>query len=227
MIGLSEISKEEAARYMGVVGRADPQLERLLEDAEKMVLECIRPQYVCRELSISECDEGIALEGTPVIMRGNDIRKHLSGCGRAVLLAVTLSAEADKLIRRTAVSDMALSLAVDSLCSAAVEQVCDRAEEEIFAKLSAPYRTWRFSPGYGDLPLELQSDFLAALNAQRRIGLTATENSLLIPSKSVTAVIGLSDTPVTSGARGCALCSMRESCAYRQAGSSCSQMYKK
>lgn len=221
MIELSGISKEEAARYMGVRGKAEGQLAGLLEKGEELVLKSVRPQYVCREFAIEDNDEGVALAGTSVLMRGNDIRKHLSGCGKAVLLAVTLSAEADKLIRQTAVSDMALSLAVDSLCSAAVEQVCDKAEEEIFAKIDAPYRTWRFSPGYGDLPLELQSDFLALLNAQRRIGLTATANSLLIPSKSVTAVIGLSDQPVHKGAKGCALCNMRESCAYRMRGSLC------
>ena len=51
--------------------------------------------------------------------------------------------------------------------------------------------TPRFSPGYGDLPIELQRDFLTLLDASRKIGLTATESSMLVPSKSITALIGI------------------------------------
>ena len=118
-------------------------------------------------------------------------------------------------------TDVAESFAIDCLCSAAVEQVCDAAEEEIFSVIEAPYRTWRFSPGYGDLPLGIQGSFLKMLNAQRRIGLTVTDSMLLIPSKSVTALIGISDAPVSRGKRGCGSCNMRENCAYRRGGRSC------
>ncbi len=221
MMKLGEISQGEASRYMGVRGEPDERLKELLDRGEKMVLSCIRPQYVCRELPIEEREDGILLAGTSVLLTGNDIKKHLSGCRKAVLMAATLSGEADKLIRQTAITDMALSLAIDSLCSAAVEQVCNMAEEEIFAKIDAPYRTWRFSPGYGDLPLELQSSLLNVLNAQRRIGLTVTASDLLIPSKSVTAIIGISDEPVKQRAKGCAICNMRESCAFRISGRLC------
>ncbi len=221
MIALDDIPGDEAARYMGVRGEPDEQLLSLIEKGREMVLKAVRPQYVCREFNILEKEEGIVLAGTPLILPGQEIRKHLSGCSKAVLMAVTLSGEADKLIRQTAITDMALSLAIDSLCSAAVEKACDKAEEEIFSMIEAPYRTWRFSPGYGDLPLELQSDLAALLNAQRRIGLTVTSSSLLIPSKSVTAIIGVSDKPLGEKKKGCAVCSMRESCAYRRTGIRC------
>jgi len=221
MIALDNIPGDEAARYMGVRGEPDEQLLSLIEKGREMVLKAVRPQYVCREFNIEEKEEGIVLAGTQLVLPGQEIRKHLSGCSKAVLMAVTLSGEADKLIRQTAITDMALSLAIDSLCSAAVEKACDKAEEEIFSMIEAPYRTWRFSPGYGDLPLELQSDLAALLNAQRRIGLTVTSSSLLIPSKSVTAIIGVSDKPLGEKKNGCAVCSMRESCAYRRTGIRC------
>ena len=218
---LSPISKSEAARYMGVKGQPDPAVAELLDKAEKLVREKISPKYVYIETDVSFTDAGVVLGAMSEPLTGEDIKRHLSGCNKAVLMAATLTQEADKLIRQTAVTNMAQSLAVDCICSAAVEQICDRAEEEIFQRCSAPYRTWRFSPGYGDLPLSLQKSFLIALNAQRRIGLTVTENSLLIPSKSVTAVIGISDKPIVRGARGCAICNMRESCSYRAKGQKC------
>ncbi|MBO7473748.1 MAG: 5-methyltetrahydrofolate--homocysteine methyltransferase [Ruminococcus sp.] len=218
---LLPISKAEAARYMGVKGEPDSAVSELLDRAEKQVREVLRPKYVYIETDISITDEGVLLGAMIEPLTGDDIRRHLKGCDKAVLLAATLSQEADKLIRQAAVTNMAYSLALDCICSAAIEQVCERAEEEIFSKLSAPYRTWRFSPGYGDLPLTLQRGFLLALNAQRRIGLTVTDSSLLIPSKSVTAVIGISDVQVTKGSRGCAVCTMKDSCAYRLSGNIC------
>ena len=218
---LSPVSKKEAARYMGVKGEPDRVVMELLDNAEKLVREKIVPKYVYIETDVSFTDAGVILSAMSEPLTGEDIRRHLSGCNKAILMAVTLSQEADKLIRQSAVTNMAQSLAIDCMCSAAVEQACDKAEEEIFSRCQAKYRTWRFSPGYGDLPLSLQHSFLLALNAQRRIGLTVTENSLLIPSKSVTAIIGISDRPVERGSRGCTICNMRESCAYRAKGNRC------
>jgi hypothetical protein len=181
----------------------------------------IRPAYVYRETDIVLSENSVIADGMAAPLTGKSIVKHLAGCKKAVLMAVTLSAEADKLIRQTAVTDMAESLAIDCLCSAAVEQVCDIAEKEIFSGREGIYRTWRFSPGYGDLPLELQRDFLLAVNAQRRIGLTVTENSLLLPSKSVTAIIGISDKPVRHSGGSCPECNMRDRCAYNKNGTFC------
>ena len=218
---LLPVSKSEAARYMGVKGKPDSTIEALLDRAEKQVRQLVRPKYVYLETSVEFTDEGVVLGAVDEPFTGNDIRRHMKGCTRAVLLAATLSQEADKLIRQAAVNDMAGSLALDCICSAAVEQVCNRAEEEIFSSRQGIYRTWRFSPGYGDLPISLQQSILLALNAQRRIGLTVTDSCLLIPSKSVTAVIGISEAPVERGGHGCAVCSMKESCAYRATGTKC------
>ena len=52
----------------------------------------------------------------------------------------------------------------------------------------------RFSPGYGDFPLSAQKQILDGLEAGKRIGITLTEGYLMMPSKSVTAVIGVSRT---------------------------------
>lgn len=206
---------------MGVREVPAENIAGLLERCEKRVLDVIRPNYVYREAELEFTENGIRAGDMNELLTGSDIARHLAGCTKAVLFAATLSAEADKLIRQAAVTDVAESFAIDCLCSAAVEQVCDAAEEEIFSVIEAPYRTWRFSPGYGDLPLGIQGSFLKMLNAQRRIGLTVTDSMLLIPSKSVTALIGISDAPVSRGKCGCGSCNMRENCAYRRGGKSC------
>lgn len=221
MITLDSIPKHEAARYMGVKGEPSASVTELLDRLEPVVRAIIRPCYVFRETTVEHDEQGVHLGCMSVPLTGRSVAEHLKGCGKAVIFAATVSAEADKLIRRLAVTDMAESLAVDSLCSAAIEKVCDLAEEEIFSRINAPYRTWRYSPGYGDLPLSLQEELLCALNAQRRIGLTVTENSLLVPTKSVTAIIGVSDHPVNGNKSGCDNCCMKNSCAFSRSGKHC------
>lgn len=191
MIQLGEISKAEAARYMGIRTAPDEKTAALLDRYEKILRSRLMPSYVWREAELTFSTDGIYLSGLSVPLTGKSIQKLLGNCDRAVVLAATVSAAADSLIRQAAVSDMAGAVVADALCSAAVEQVCDLAEAEIFGDMPKENRTYRFSPGYGDLPIELQKSLLDYLNAQRRIGLSCTDSFMLTPTKSVTAIVGI------------------------------------
>ena len=79
----------------------------------------------------------------------------------------------------------------------------------------------RFSPGYGDLPLEIQKDLCRMLNASRRIGLTVSESMLMVPCKSVTAVIGIAEEPQDHRASGCEVCNLFRTCEFRKEGGTC------
>ena len=212
---LEPISKSEAARYMGVKGQPDGQVMELLDSAEPIIRENISPKYVYRETALRIDDSGVHAEGMGAVLAGQDIRKHLSGCNRIIVMAATLTSESDKLIRQAAVTGMADSLAMDCLCSAAIEQVCDRAEEEIFSVINAPYRTWRFSPGYGDFDIHHQDDILRMLDTAKKTGLTMTDSYMLTPTKSVTAIIGISDTQEKCHIKGCEVCEKKD-CIYRR-----------
>lgn len=218
---LNPISKTEAASYMAIRGELTAQINEILDRAEEQVRKALSPKYTYREASLYYYGDELFAEGFNTPLKGNDIKEHLKGCTKVIILAATLSSEADKLIRQAEVRDMAEALAVDALCSAAIEQVCDRAEEEIFAEASGAYRTSRYSPGYGDFPIEMQSHILEFLNAMRRIGLTATDSSLLVPTKSVTAVIGVSERPIDSIAIKCEKCNMSQQCLYRKTDGNC------
>lgn len=221
-VALESLNKAEALRYMGFgENEPDDNTARLMEECEKKLLSVIKPCYIYRVFDICECPEGVEVKGTSLILKGDSVREHLEGCERCVLMAATLSAGADMLIRRNEAVDMTSAVITDFLASAAVEQVCDEAEREINAQLSRYNSTWRFSPGYGDLPLDIQSDFLTVLDAQKRIGLNATANNILTPRKSVTAVIGLSTGEISKKKRGCEACSMKDKCTFRKRGIHC------
>lgn len=212
MITLEKLNREEALRYMGGARTApDERMLALLDDCEAHILNRARPAYLYKIIDLP--DERL--------IRGQDIAAHVSGCDRAVLLCATLGADIDKLIRVTQVSDMARAVVLDSFASVAIEQLCDKAEQKIAARVPGAYFTFRFSPGYGDYPITLQKRFLTELDAPRKIGLSANENHILIPSKSVTAIVGISNRPVEQKKRGCAVCSMRDTCRYRKGGTHC------
>ena len=99
--------------------------------------------------------------------------------------------------------------------------MCDQAEAEIRAHFPACSFPFRYSPGYGDLPLEVQGELLALLDAPRRVGLCATESHLLTPRKSVTAILGIAGGKLEQKKRSCLGCPARESCPYRKAGGHC------
>ena len=204
-IVLGQLDKNEALRYMGHRGEdIDEQLDKLITKCEKEVLSCVKPRFVYKVCDISREEKGILVKDTNLFLTGNSIKKHLDGCDKAVLMAVTISA-----------------VAIDSLCSVAVEQACDRAELIIKEENPGYYQTFRFGLGYGDLPISLQGQFLHVLNAPKQIGLNVSSTDMLTPTKSVTAVIGLSKNPIPQRARGCQTCSMNKKCQFRQKGGRC------
>ena len=107
---------------------------------------------------------------------------------------------------------------MQAAATAMIESYCDEvntALKESFEKKGLYLRP-RFSPGYGDFPLECQRDITSVLETAKRIGIMLTDSLLMTPSKSVTAVMGVSPKPHRCEVRGCELCSKTD-CAYRLA----------
>ena len=216
---LDRIPLDEVLRYLGAAGRDPGPLLPLAEDCAGELLQTARPRWTWRGFGCDVTPEGVRLD-CGFLLPGRDLAGHLAGCREAVLLAATLSPGVDALLRRTQLSDLSRSLVLESCAAAAIEEVCGRAGEIIRESYPGRSFTSRFSPGYGDLPLTVQGEFLALLDAPRRLGLCATGSSILTPRKSVTAVIGVGEPGVESipRERGCGSCSLRETCAFRRAG---------
>lgn len=204
----------EALRYLGI--RDDsmrPQAEQMLRSIRET------PHWTYRVFDLTFPEGVPSLSG--IVLPGNTAKKMLGGCEKAVLLACTMGLQFDARLRALQARSMADALILNACGSALVEQGCDEAEKEISARFPDLYLTDRFSPGYGDLPLETQKDICAALDVQRRLGISLTDSMLMNPSKSVTAIIGLSRTPQMARIRGCGYCSMKETCALRKGGKHC------
>ncbi len=204
--------KKEALRYLGYRGsEPDSATAELAERGYEELSAAASPREVHKLVSTADAE---------FLLKGDDIRGHLRESGRVIFFAATLGSEADRLIRTAEVRNMAYALVLDALASAMTEEYCDSLEQQLKEQYGGHF-TWRFSPGYGDYPIGVQPDIIRFLNAEKLIGLTVTESNILIPRKSVTAVIGISDREQSRGVRGCATCNMRENCAFRRDGQTC------
>lgn len=218
---LTEVNRNQVLLYLGYRGGEVPaEVEESITRCWTEVQAAVRPRRLWRAFPM---ENGCRPAGTNLTLEGADIRAHLAGCAQVVLMAATLGPDVETLLMRAQVSDMARAVVLDACASSAIELVCDGLEEELRAECAAQglYLTDRYSPGYGDMPICQQGDFCRVLDTQRRMGLTVSGRDLLIPRKSVTAVLGIADTPRTRRSRGCEHCGMFRTCAYRKEGGCC------
>lgn len=215
---LETFNRKEVLQYLRWTGSEIPaEIDQLIDDCINETLRICQPRFTYRILPIDR------KEHTPKIaFTGQDVPNLLTDCDRVVLLAATLGNGLEAAMRRAQVRDLSRAITLDCCGSAAIEAVCDAAQDEIQHNVGKQvFLTDRFSPGYGDLPIDLQDDFIRMVDGSRQIGLTVTNTHILTPRKSVTAVIGLANKPQTKRFRGCAYCSMFETCTFRKAGKSC------
>jgi hypothetical protein len=208
----------DAARYMGIkVGAAPAGFLERAESIYEELKSAERPKSVWRIFPIETVGGAVKFGGAFEIA-GGDLERACRDCDKAVLLAATLGASVDRLINKTQALDMSDAVILDACASAEIERICDIAEAEMEPHLdSAEYLAPRYSPGYGDVPLGESAKIIDALDAVRRIGLSVTKSGMLVPVKSVTAVIGISKSRGKRGG-GCEICSMYGECSFAERG---------
>jgi cobalamin-dependent methionine synthase I len=211
----SQIFQEEVLRYLGYRGaqadeRVASQITLVAEEAEadinaKNIFGVWDCQAKADTVTLGEMN-----------IKSRSLACHLKGCGKVVLLAATLGTEADTLLRRYSALDMEKALIAQAVCTAMIERYCDTVvlEAAKTSRLDGLNPTTRFSPGYGDFEISWQEYMLKLLNAKNRIAVTLTDGYMLIPSKSVTAVVGFGKEK-TDRIGKCASCANTQ-CEYRR-----------
>ena len=218
-----EIDKKEVIRYLGYrgIGEPDEKLNNLIDECIKELQEKATPRSVYKTFPINhhvtmENVSDDAIEFAGITVSSGNLLKNLKGCSEIVMLAVTIGPAPDMLVRRSEVRDIMKAYTYQAAGAAMVEAWCDEINNKIVeeAKARELYARPRFSPGYGDFPLEVQKDFERILEMPKTIGVTLSESLLMTPTKSVTAVIGLSDIDMACHKGGCEECTMHETCEY-------------
>lgn len=216
---LTGIDRAQVLQYLGFRGGGlTDEVRAGITRCERELLAAAEPKILWRLYGLAE--DG-TLAGSCFHPEGEAVRELLRDCDAVILMAATLGSGVERLIRRAQVRDMGEALLLDACGSAAIENVCDNLCEDLAAAFAPRFLTDRFSPGYGDMPLRQQAELFRALDVTRRVGVSLTDSGLMLPQKSVTALIGVSDKPQKMRPRGCEACKLFETCAYRKGGKSC------
>ncbi len=186
---LDDLVIKDALRYLGAKTE-DQEAERLLRKVLDDYRSVFSPRHVTAFFPVESVDPVVTFVGTDVQLEGESIRRHFSGATEGLFSAFTLGIAFDKKVRELSLSHPSESVALNAIGSAYAERKADELLKEVrLQKEREGFKTtFRFCPGYGDLPLKTNIAIASALAAGKRIGLTVTEDGLLLPVKSIVGV---------------------------------------
>lgn len=216
------VNPAEVRRYLGYqLGQTEEsaQVNQLIEQTISAVGGRARPRGLVKTCFVNELPGGVlALGGSNLLLSSRDLSRLLSECTLVSLLVVTLGPQVDGYVGDLlARGQYAAAAVADAVGSDAAEQAMMQLDDRLrqaAAELGFGL-TRRFSPGYGDLPLEVQRDLLRLLAAES-IGVQLTESNLMVPQKSITALLGWRAGACGDGAaHKCADC-QKPDCRFRR-----------
>ena len=205
-------------------GSDDEKINSLLDECLAELLPELAYKVCWREFAIAEAADTAVTGGSKagsvdigfMVTESQGLARNLCGCNKLVLFAATIGLAPDRLIAKYGRLSPVKALCMQAIGAERIESLCDM----FCSELAETYATEglslrpRFSPGYGDLPLDAQESVFKALDCHRKIGLSLNDSLLMSPSKSVTAIVGLGAAN-RAKAGGCALCD-KSDCAFRK-----------
>lgn len=209
--------EREAVRYLGYGAHAvDEGTLLLIRTAFDDLEQVAEKRAVCRVFDL-KTTEYPNLQIGNLTIRSGKLYKNLLGCEKVALFATTLGIGVDRMIQKASIRNMANAVVIQACAATLLEEYCDEVQEELAAKMRGDgyYLRPRFSPGYGDFDILHQKDIVRMLDCAKTIGLTLTESCMMVPTKSVTALIGISDNDLVCHKHGCEICEKTD-CIYRR-----------
>ena len=197
------ININEVYRYCGVKA-PDSMLKKTVNECLK---ECegVFKYSVC--FTITSCDS--LFENVESTL----LKTRLKDCEKAVLFAATVGIGIDRLIEKYGRISPSKALVFQAIGAERIESLCDIFCDDL--KKENLFLTNRFSPGYGDFPLMRQMEIFSRLDCVKKIGLTLNDSLVMSPSKSVTAVMGISDKFEMECENKCGTCDKTD-CSFRR-----------
>lgn len=214
-----QINTREILRYMGCKESSEDMLALinscLKELSGKLTY---RVCYETFDIDVPSADSDfIEIDLGFCTCKSKGLVTNLAGCHKAIVFGATVGIELDRLIARYSRLSPSKALCFQAIGAERIESLCNVFNDEVTKGCleNGLHTRPRFSPGYGDLSLDIQKDIFRVLDCSRKIGLSLNESLLMSPSKSVTAIIGISKTPKTCKTASCSLCSKTD-CSFRR-----------
>lgn len=214
------VNEKEVWRYSGYMGvkvvdtDVDDELKNIFGSVRSELSNAFAYKVCYRRMDI-KWENGMPV--LPFSSESKDLAKCLEGSSEIILFAATIGLEIDRHIARYQRVSPTKALLMQAYGAERVERVCDVFCDEIRERVQKEGLscTSRFSPGYGDMPLQAQKEVFRLLDCNRQIGISLNESLLMTPSKSVTAIFGLGKCVGNQARHKCSECK-NVNCEYRQ-----------
>ncbi len=212
-----DIRIREAIRYLGYGRQAiDEPTLMLIQESMKELDEIAEVKFVYRIFELSY--PGVEIVKIKKLnIQSRALVKNLKKCKSCIMFGITLGATVDRTLQKYEKTHIAKAVVFQACAAAYLEDACNQLQSKWAKELKekGQYLRPRFSPGYGDFSITYQREILEMLEAPKKIGLTLTNSCMMTPTKSVTAIIGISDTDEGCHESGCERCEKID-CLYRR-----------
>ncbi len=166
--------------------------------------------------------------GVQAALSGKALARLLASSRQVVLLLGTIGSALETHVSILLPANPPLGLALDAVGSAAVQSLLEAACAQIgrdagqrgwqaTVPLSPGMEGWPAGPGQAQVFAALDAplpDDPAGLPLTAQVGVSLNESGMMVPLKSLTAVIGLGPEVESTG-RVCDYCSIRQTCRYQ------------
>lgn len=209
---VTAVNEKEIWRYAGCLGMesADEALTASLDDV-KADLDG-KLSYKACYIKLKRDDELLKF-----LNYSDSLARFLGDSEEVIIFCASVGLEIDRYIAKLQRLSPVKSLLANAYGTERVEALCDSLCETLNKELSEEgfLLTKRFSPGYGDLPLEVQKEVFKILDCSRKIGVFLNESLLMSPSKSVTAIAGIKRCQAQEESNKCNECN-NKNCQFRK-----------
>ena len=190
-----EIDRQQICRYLGynnsyeIPTRISSLIDKYIEHAHHLV----RPSYSYNIREIKWIQGSLVFVENLIIFESQELVRLLEHCNKVAVFIATIGIHLEEMAQQLSEDGLILQAAVlDAIGSSAIEGLVDlvhsRIEEEAGAQGLVISR--RFSPGYCDWDLGQQEALFEAVDSSV-VGVRLTDQSLMIPQKSISGIIGI------------------------------------
>lgn len=191
-LDLEDLRRREIYRYLRLEGNApDAATAADVERNLKRLEEAVSVRHVASLRPVTKEKDAIVFgdfSTTSAVLQQN-----MKTSEYALLFAMTLGPAVDRLISRLLITSKADAFITDACCAEYLESYanayCTRVREEAAKQGFTGHP--RFSPGFADFGLEFQWPLIRSLQADKKMHIALTQGNMLIPTKTITALMGL------------------------------------
>ncbi len=187
------VNESEIWRYSGFLGKQNEisrELKNAFEEVKKETKGIFLYAVCYRRMTVAWENGAPSL---PFGSHSQSLSRLLKNCSEIIVFSATVGLETDRYIAKQQKISPLKALLANAYGAERIESLCDKFCEDAKSLLDGEGLsvTRRFSPGYGDFPLETQREIFGLLDCNRKIGVSLNGSLLMSPSKSVTAIMGI------------------------------------